>query len=80
MHVLFANKTERIFLLPVCLHKAVHVEHIVVYRHCIPITTSRLTKLWEDNATTVATRKAAGDKGGPVNRHQGRKVGRQKLP
>ena len=40
-HVLFANKRERIFLLPVCIHKVVDVQHIVVYPHCIPITTSR---------------------------------------
>ena len=40
-HVLFANKTERIFLPPVCIHKVVDVQHIVVYAHYIPITTSR---------------------------------------
>ena len=39
-HVLFAYKTERVFLLLICLRKVVHVQHIVVYPHCIPITTS----------------------------------------
>ena len=52
---------------------------LVNYPHCIPITTSRQTKLWEKSATTVAVRFAVGKKGGSiVNRHQGRRVGRQK--